>query len=317
MPALLAAGHEVTGTTRSSERAGALADAGATPVIVDVFGQLALTRAVAEAQPDVVVNQLSALPQVPSPLGMKAAYAAHNRARGEGGHNLLEATRAAGVARYVTQSVSFFCRPTGEPGLRDEDTPLWTDAPGLIGEAAQVAEQAEREALAAGGVVLRYGFFGGPGTWYYEDGAVGELVRKRRYPLVGEGAGVHSFIHVDDAAAATVAALEAPSGVYNVVDDHPAPDARVAAGVRRRARRPAAAARAGAAGEGARPGRSSPGRRGSRARATPARRRRWTGHPSMAPGGPRSATRKVPPWRASRDRSRSTNAGNARRSATA
>ena len=223
MPALLAAGHEVTGTTRSSERAGALADAGATPVIVDVFGQPALTRAVAEAQPDAVVNQLSSLPQIPSPLRMKAAYAAHNRARGEGGHNLLEATRAAGVSRYVTQSVAFFNRPTGRPGLRDEDTPLWTDAPGLIGEAAQVAEQAEREALAAGGVVLRYGFFGGPGTWYHEDGAVGELVRKRRYPLVGEGAGVHSFIHVDDAAAATVAALEAPSGVYNVVDDHPAP----------------------------------------------------------------------------------------------
>ena len=192
-------------------------------MIVDVFGQLALTRAVAEAQPDAVVNQLSSLPQIPSPLGMKAAYAAHNRARGEGGHNLIEATRAAGVSRYVTQSVAFFSRPTGQPGLRDEDTPLWTDAPGLIGEAAQVAEQAEREALAAGGVVLRYGFFGGPGTWYYEDGAVGELVRKRRYPLVGEGAGVHSFIHVDDAAAATVAALEAPSGVYNVVDDHPAP----------------------------------------------------------------------------------------------
>ena len=223
MPALLAAGHEVTGTTRSSERAGALADAGATPMIVDVFGQPALTRAVAEAQPDAVVNQLSSLPQIPSPLRMKAAYAAHNRARGEGGHNLLEATRAAGVSRYVTQSVAFFNRPTGRPGLRDEDTPLWTDAPGLIGEAAQVAEQAEREALAAGGVVLRYGFFGGPGTWYHEDGAVGELVRKRRYPLVGEGAGVHSFIHVDDAAAATVAALEAPSGVYNVVDDHPAP----------------------------------------------------------------------------------------------
>ena len=119
--------------------------------------------------------------------------------------------------------MAFFCRPTGEPGLRDEDTPLWTDAPGMIGEAVQVVEQAEREALAAGGVVLRYGFFGGPGTWYYEDGAVGELVRKRRYPLVGDGAGVHSFIHVDDAAAATVAALDAPSGIYTIVDDHPAP----------------------------------------------------------------------------------------------
>ena len=116
-----------------------------------------------------------------------------------------------------------------------------------------MAEQAEREALAAGGVVLRYGFFGGPGTWYFEDGAVGELVRKRRYPLVGEGAGVHSFIHVDDAAAATVAALEAPSGHLQRRRRPPRADARVAARVRRRARRPAAAARAGAAGEGAGP----------------------------------------------------------------
>jgi nucleoside-diphosphate-sugar epimerase len=213
----------VTGTTRSSERAGALADAGATPVIVDALGGPALSRAVAEAQPDAVVNQLTDLPDAPSPRGMKAAYAANNRARGEGGRNLLSAARAAGVERYVTQSVAFFCRPTGQPGLREEDTPLWTDAPGVFGEAVRVVEQTEREALAAGGVVLRYGFFGGPGTWYDADGAVGRLVLKRRYPLIGEGAGVHSFVHVADAAAATVAALEAPSGIYNVVDDHPAP----------------------------------------------------------------------------------------------
>jgi 2-alkyl-3-oxoalkanoate reductase len=213
----------VTGTTRSSERAGALADAGATPVIVDVFGRSALMRAVGEAQPDAVVNQLTDLPQAPSPRGMKAAYAANNRARGEGGRNLLEAAKAANVPRYVTQSVAFFLRPTGEPGLRDEDAPLWTDAPGMIGEAVRVVEQTEQEALAAGGVVLRYGFFGGPGTWYDAEGAIGQLVRKRRYPLVGDGSGVHSFIHVDDAAAATVAALDAPSGAYHVVDDHPAP----------------------------------------------------------------------------------------------
>jgi nucleoside-diphosphate-sugar epimerase len=223
VPALLAAGHTVTGTTRLSERAGALADAGATPVIVDVLGRAALTRAVAEAQPDVVVNQLTDLPEAPSPRGMKAAYAANNRARGEGGRNLLEATREAGVDRYVTQSVAFFCRPTGEPGLRDEETPLWTDAPGMIGKAVRVVEQTEREALEVGGVVLRYGFFGGPGTWYEARGAVGRAVRARRFPLVGDGAGVYSFVHVDDAAAATVAALEAPSGVYNVVDDDPAP----------------------------------------------------------------------------------------------
>ena len=223
MPALLAAGHEVTGTTRSSERAGAIADAGATPVLVDAFDAPALARAVAAARPDAVVNQLTDLPHAPSARGMKAAYAANNRARGEGGRNLLAATRAAGVERYVAQSVAFFCRPTGAPGLRDEDTPLWTDAPGMIGEAAQVVEQTERDALAAGGVVLRYGFFSGPGTWYTHDSAIAALVRKRRFPIVGEGAGVYSFVHVDDAAAATVAALDASAGIYNVTDDHPAP----------------------------------------------------------------------------------------------
>ena len=223
MPALLAAGHEVTGTTRSSERAGAIAGAGATPVLVDAFDARALARAVAAARPDAVVNQLTDLPHAPSVRGIKAAYAANNRARGEGGANLLAATRAAGVERYLAQSVTFFCRPTGAPGLRDEDTPLWTDAPGMIGEAARVVDHTERDALAAGGVVLRYGFLSGPGTWYAHDSAIAALVRKRRFPIVGEGAGVYSFVHVDDAAAATVAALDASAAIYNVTDDHPAP----------------------------------------------------------------------------------------------
>ena len=223
MPALLAAGHEVTGTTRSSERAGALADAGATPALVDALDAPALARAVAAARPDAVVNQLTDLPHAPSARGMKAAYAANNRARGEGGCNLLAAARAAGVGRYVAQSVAFFYRPTGAPGPRDEDTPLWIDGPGMIGAATRVVHQTERDTLAAGGVVLRYGFLCGPGTWYAHDSSIAALVRKRRFPIVGEGAGVYSFVHVDDAAAATVAALDAPAGIYNVVDGDPAP----------------------------------------------------------------------------------------------
>ena len=159
MPALIAAGHEVTGTTRSSERAGAIADAGATPVLVDAFDARALARAVAEARPDAVVNQLTDLPQAPSARGIKAAYAANNRARGEGGRNLLAAARAAGVERYVAQSVAFFYRPTGEPGRRDEDTPLRTDAPGIVGEAAQGGRGTPRATRSRqSGVVLRYGF---------------------------------------------------------------------------------------------------------------------------------------------------------------
>ena len=95
----------------------------------------------------------------------------------------------------------------------------------MIGEAARVVEQTERDALAAGGVVLRYGFLSGPGTWYAHDSAIAALVRRRRFPMIGKGAGVYSFVHVEDAASATVAALDAPSGIYNVADDDPAPTA--------------------------------------------------------------------------------------------
>ena len=317
MPALLAAGHEVTGTTRSSERAGALADAGASPVLVDAFDAAALARAVAAARPDAVVNQLTDLPHTPSARGIKAAYAANDRARGEGGRNLLAATRAAGVERYVAQSVAFFGRPTGEPGPRDEDTPLWTDAPGMIGQAAQVVEQTERDALAAGGVVLRYGFFSGPGTWYAPDSAVAALVRKRRYPIVGEGAGVHSFVHVDDAAAATVAALDAPSGIYNVADDHPPPPRR---GCPPSPRRWAPSRLTGSRARSSRwraPARSPSGRNPWKARTTPGRRRCSIGHPSTRRGEQGSETRKVPAWRAWRGGQRRTSVGNARRSAIA
>ena len=318
MPALLAAGHEVTGTTRSSERAGALADAGATPVLVDAFDAPALARAVAAARPDAVVNQLTDLPQTPSARGMKAAYAANDRARGEGGRNLLAATRAAGVERYVAQSVAFFGRPTGEPGLRDEDTPLWTDAPGMIGQAAQVVEQTERDALAAGGVVLRYGFFSGPGTWYAHDSAVAALVRKRRYPIVGEGAGVHSFVHVDDAAAATVAALRRALRDLQRRRRPSRPHLDVAARLRLGAGRQAAAPDPA-------PGPHARGRRRARRVAgIPGRRGQRPGE-----GGPRLDTRpldvadRVPrPVRFRHgahgaEDARRTSVGNARRSATA
>ena len=139
---------------------------------------------------------------------MKAAYAANDRTRGEGGRNLLEAARRRRSPATSPQSVAFFCRPTGAPGLRDEDTPLWTDAPGMIGEAAQVVERdgdggaRRRRRRAALRLLRRAGHVVRRAT-----ARSGALVRKRRYPLVGEGAGVHSFIHVDDAAAATVAAL--------------------------------------------------------------------------------------------------------------
>jgi nucleoside-diphosphate-sugar epimerase len=217
---LLAAGHHVTGMTRSRERAAEIERTGATAVVCDALDAPALLAVVATADPDVVVHQLTSLPQRFNPR-KKRLYDATNRVRTEGTRNLLE---AAGGRRVVCQSIAFAYAPDREPRVFDEDRPLFTDAPPPFGEATRAISEMERMVLAANGLVLRYGWFYGPGTYYGEGGSTFEDVRRRRYPVVGEGAGLFSFLHVDDAAAATVAAVErgAP-GVYNVVDDEPAP----------------------------------------------------------------------------------------------
>jgi nucleoside-diphosphate-sugar epimerase len=217
---LLAAGHHVTGMTRSRERAAEIERTGATAVVCDALDAPALLAVVATADPDVVVHQLTSLPQRFNPR-KKRLYDATNRVRTEGTRNLLE---AAGGRRVVCQSIAFAYAPDREPRVFDEDRPLFTDAPPPFGEATRAISEMERMVLAANGLVLRYGWFYGPGTYYGEGGSTFEDVRRRRYPVVGEGAGLFSFVHVDDAAAATVAAVErgAP-GVYNVVDDEPAP----------------------------------------------------------------------------------------------
>ena len=124
----------------------------------------------------------------------------------------------------MCQSIAFAYRPHREPRVLDEDAPLFTEAPPPFGEATRAVAEMERMVLEADGLVLRYGWFYGPGTYYGEGGSTAKDVRRRRFPVVGEGSGLFSFVHVDDAAAATVAAVErgAP-GIYNVVDDEPAP----------------------------------------------------------------------------------------------
>jgi 2-alkyl-3-oxoalkanoate reductase len=225
VPKLIAAGHEVTGMTRSEERAEDVRAAGADAAVVDVFDAEALRAAVSAARPDVIVHELTALPDRID-FRKEDTYAATNRVRTEGTRNLIEAARAAGARRFVSQSIAFAYRLDGE-GLKTEDDPLLTEAPGAFGSGVSALREMEGMVLGSDGLdglVLRYGFFYGPGTYYADDGTSTADIRRRRMPIVGKGTGTFSFIHVDDAADATVAAVErgAP-GVYNIVDDEPAP----------------------------------------------------------------------------------------------
>jgi len=216
---LVAAGHEVTGMTRSRERATAIDQAGATAAVCGALDAPGLRDTVAAAAPEVVVHQLTALPHRFDPR-KPHLYGATNRVRLEGTRNLLE---AAPGRRVVCQSVAFAYRPHREPRVLDEDAPLFTSAPPPFGPATRAVAEMERMVLEADGLVLRYGWFYGPGTWYGDGGSMARDVARRRFPIAGEGSGLFSFVHVDDAAAATVTAVErGASGIYNVVDDEPA-----------------------------------------------------------------------------------------------
>ena len=225
VPQLIEAGHQVTAITRSKEKLSELSDLGAEPVLCDVFDAGRLGSVVAQAEPDAVINQLTDLPQSLNPRKLGEYYAANNRVRREGTRNLLDAARGAGVRRFLVQGAAYWYAQTGGP-VKTEEAPLYLEAPAPIGPAVETIKEVEDAVLSADGIegiVLRYGMFYGPGTWYAKDGDIGRQVRKRRYPMIGHGEGTYSFIHVDDAASATVAALErARPGVYNVVDDDPA-----------------------------------------------------------------------------------------------
>jgi 2-alkyl-3-oxoalkanoate reductase len=223
LPRLVAAGHEVTGTSRSERGAETIRAAGARAAVCDALDREATRTAVEEAAPEAVVHQLTALPERFDPR-RKDIYDATNRLRTEGGRNLIDAARAAGARRLVCQSIAFASAPGPTPEVKDEEAPLFMDAPPPFGGGVRAVAEMERMVVEAGGLVLRYGWFYGPGTYYGEEGSITADVRRRRFPVVGRGAGLFSFVHVDDAASATVAAVErgAP-GVYNVVDDDPAP----------------------------------------------------------------------------------------------
>ncbi|MGD2045233.1 MAG: NAD-dependent epimerase/dehydratase family protein [Gemmatimonadota bacterium] len=226
VPLLVGAGHEVTALVRSEGRAGAARDLGAEPAVADALDADVLRRAVLESAPDAVINQLTSIPDRIDPRRVVESLAATNRLRREATGTLVRAALEAGSRRFLTQTIAFIYRPDhGDPA--GEDEPLYVDAPSSfspIVDAALESEELVLEAHGLEGIVLRYGHLYGPGTAYSAEGTFTDDVRRRRVPIIGDGAGVWSFVHVDDAATATVAALEqGGAGVYNVVDDDPAP----------------------------------------------------------------------------------------------
>jgi nucleoside-diphosphate-sugar epimerase len=183
-----------------------------------------VNRAVHSAQPEVVINQLTSLPQTVNPLAVKRGFDLTSRLRREVSGTLVAAARAAGARRIIAQSISFAYRPG--PGVRTESDPLWTEAKGQIGVLTTSLATLESVSLGdAGleGVVLRYGSFYGAGTYFAPGGLYANLLGKRRLPLPGDGGGLFGMVHIEDAAMATTAALEGPTGTFNIVDDVPAP----------------------------------------------------------------------------------------------
>jgi nucleoside-diphosphate-sugar epimerase len=225
VPRLVAAGHEVHGMTRSESKQAMLHELGAVPVVADALDTDQVAEAVGRARPDVIVHQLTAIGAVDM-RHMERDFALTNRLRTEGTDYLLSAGQAVGVRRFVAQSnVACYAR-TGAAVKSEEDPFDPSPAREMRANLAAIRhlEEAVLGARWTEGIVLRYGWFYGPGTSIAPGGEQFEMIRKRKFPLVGDGGAVWSFIHIADAAEATVAAVEHGSrGVYNVVDDDPAP----------------------------------------------------------------------------------------------
>jgi 2-alkyl-3-oxoalkanoate reductase len=211
LPRLVAAGHEVTGMARSEQRAAAVREAGAEPLVCDVFDEQRLRAALATARPEVVIHELTALPQRIN-YRKRSHFEPTIRLRGEGTRILLAAAVAAGARRMLVQSIAFVQDPPG---------------PGLVGEQSRTVLEMERAVSGSSeleGLALRYGFLYGPGTVYGEHGSTAKDFRRRLHPVVGSGEGEFPFVHVFDAADATVAAVSrGRPGIYEIVDDEPAP----------------------------------------------------------------------------------------------
>jgi nucleoside-diphosphate-sugar epimerase len=227
VPRLVAAGHEVHGMTRSESKQAMLHELGAVPVVADALDPDQVAWAVGRARPDVIVHQLTSIPASLDLRHVNRDFAPTNRLRTEGTDYLLSAGQAVGVRRFVAQSAIYgFYARTGGP-VKSEEDPLDPSPPRESRESLAAIRHLEQRVLGAQwteGIVLRYGAFYGPGTSMAPGSEQFDLIRKRKFPLVGNGAGVWSFVHIADAAEATLAAVDhGRPGIYNVVDDDPAP----------------------------------------------------------------------------------------------
>lgn len=215
------AGHELFALVRRKKVNGGPAAKRAVEVVADALDAASVLKAVRHVKPDVIINELTALPKHYTPEEMKSAAPRDKEVKVKGNANLLAAARAANCRRYVLQSSAFFY--AAGPGLADETASFAFDASPRIAAGCRTYADSEAAAQQSGlqAVVLRYGFFYGPGTWFSQDGDVGEQVRRREVPVIGKGEGIWNWVHIDDAASATCAALNADEGVYNVVDNQP------------------------------------------------------------------------------------------------
>jgi nucleoside-diphosphate-sugar epimerase len=230
VPRLAAAGHEVAGITRSSSKRDQVRELGATPLVADALDPDAVARVVAEHQPEVIVHQLTALSGSLDLRNFDRAFAATNRLRTQGTDILLSAGRAVGVRRFVAQSYAGWPYARDGARVKDEQEALDPTPAETMRQSHDAIRHLERAVTGADwteGIVLRYGGFYGPGTSLDGPGSEHvELIRRRRFPVVGDGAGVWSFVQIEDAAEATLLAIERGGrGIYNVVDDDPAPAA--------------------------------------------------------------------------------------------
>ena len=227
VPMLIESGHDVVAMTRSPAKSDALRALGAEPAVADGLDRDAVMQAVLRAEPEVVIHQMTALAEIKSMKRFDDEFALTNRLRTEGTDHLLEAARAAGVRRLIVQSYGNWNYERTGTGLKSEEDPLDPDPPANQRASIAAIRHLESAVLEAGdleAVALRYGNFYGPGNTIGRGGEIVELVAKRKMPIVGDGAGLWSFIHIADAASATMAAIDRGGpGIYNVADDEPAP----------------------------------------------------------------------------------------------
>lgn len=219
---LVQEGHDVHGITQSAEKALTIAGKGARPLILNVLDRDAVNTSMASVKPDVVIDMLTHLPKEYTAESMREAAGLDTKIRLEGGANLQKAAEANGVGRYIVQSCGFWYAPGA--GLADENAHFALDATPGIAAGVKVYSEIEQRVLEADkidGVALRFGFFYGPGTWFHPKGDVAEQIRKKAFPVIGDGEGVWNFIHIEDAAKAVRSAVYCSPGAYNIINDRP------------------------------------------------------------------------------------------------